>query len=249
MRSEVAGQIRIDYSEFRMLSMKRPKRKRLASSRLLQSIAEGATSTRPTAATQPTAYSYDDDFVAEPAKRFPSSGLSSASDRLNVAVRRGLSVVSQSSRPRELSDRFPFLGRSDSTKKKAPKKAPSSWKVVPCCLAGPSSCQVPNKIELDDLCRDGLGTLWFTRDENPLELDFVNAEELHFLILCLYPIMAGIPYQLCRAAGLGNKVIVPLHVNDTSYSRDREAIQTIFHCENAEGSGGQKRSLVYSAAV
>ncbi len=69
--------------------MKIPKRKRLASSRLLQSIAEGATSTRPTAATQPTAYSYDDDFVAEPAKRFPSSGLSSASDRLNVAVRRG----------------------------------------------------------------------------------------------------------------------------------------------------------------
>ncbi len=121
-----------------------------------------------------------------------------------MAVRRGLSVVGQSSRPRELSDRFPFLGRSTRKKKK---KAPSCWKVVPCCLRGPSSCQVPNKIELDDLC---LGTLWFTRDEDPLELDFVNAEE------CLYPLMAGIPYQLCS---LGNKA---LHVNDTSYYPETE---------------------------
>ncbi len=203
-----------------MLSLNKPKRKRLASSRLLQSIAEGATTATATD-------SSDDDFIAEPArsKRFPSSGLSSASDRLNVAVRRGLSVVGNSSRPRELSDRFPFLGRSNSARAPKQRKAPGCWKIVPCCLAGPSTHQVPSKIELDYLCRDGLGTLWFTRDEDPLELDFVNAEELHFLILCLYPMMAGIPYQFCRAAGLGNKVIVPLHVNDTSYSPEMESVR------------------------
>ena len=119
---------------------------------------------------------------------------------------------SESARPRELTDRFPFLERSNP--KRLRKGRATAWKTVPCCLRGPSASQVPSKTEMG---RTGLGSLWFTRDEDPLELELITASELHFLILCLYPMLRSTPYQFCRAAGLGNKVIVPLLIDDSSF--------------------------------
>ena len=138
----------------------------LASARLLQSIAEGENDS-------------EDDFL--PMQRpTDKPDLSAASDRLSHAVRRGLKVISgcrsQSARPRELTDRFPFLERSNP--KRLRKGRATAWKTVPCCLRGPSASQVPSKTEMDTFCRPGLGSLWFTRDEDPLELELITASEL-----------------------------------------------------------------------
>lgn len=186
----------------------RGKRPRLASARLLQSLAD---------------VNDDDDFVEShiPRRRplvsrddVPGpSRLLSASDRLNSVVQQGLSVVSRdSARPRELTDRFPFLQKAKKKRNRA-----TGWKTVPCCLGGPSTSNVPCRTELDSLCREGVGTLWFTKDEDPLELELLQPAELHFLIVCLYPMLKSVPYEFCRAAGLGNKVIVPLKINDDMY--------------------------------
>lgn len=175
--------------------------------------------------------------------------MSSASDRLNVAVRRGLSVIrsrrSDTSRPSELSNRFPFLDRSSgpSSNKQKKKTRGATWKTVPCCVRGPSCSHVPYKSELDELCREGLGTLWFSRTEDPLELELINAEELHFLILCLYPILKEVPYEFCRAAGVGNKVIVPLNIDDSRYipdvDRPFQPYFTVLKLKDAVGRKGR----------
>ena len=69
---------------------------------------------------------------------------------------------------------------------------------------------------MDGLCRIGLGTLWFTKEEEPLELDLLNAEELNYLLISLYPKLMDVPYQFCRAGGPSHQIIVPFAIEDAS---------------------------------
>ena len=86
------------------------------------------------------------------------------------------------------------------------------WKVVQRVLSGPNIHSLPKRGPLDRLCKCGLGTLWFTKDD-PLSIGtYLTPDELHYLFLCLYPILAGIPYEFCKAAGPGNTVIVALDI-------------------------------------
>ena len=55
--------------------------------------------------------------------------------------------------------------------------------------------------------------LWFSKDQEPPEL---SSQELHFLIVCLYPSLKGVPYEICRAGGPGHQIIVSLHIADSS---------------------------------
>ena len=67
---------------------------------------------------------------------------------------------------------------------------------------------------MDRLCRKGPGMLWFDKDDQLQLLLCYNAEELHFVFLCLYPPLVGQKYQLCRAGGPGHHMIVPLAIDD-----------------------------------
>lgn len=149
--------------------------------------------------------------------------LASASDRVHNAVQRGLSVLNRNRRRSsdtvsgELSDRFPFLSRGTGRQGQGRSKKKvriSTWKTVPCCFSSPSTVRVPTKAVLDTLCRDGLGTLWFVKDQEPLELEYLSAMELHFFLTCLYPSIRNAPYELCRAGGPGHQVLVPIPIDD-----------------------------------
>lgn len=101
-------------------------------------------------------------------------------------------------------------GAKPSRKKRKTKVHIQTWKVVPVCLQKPDENTVPKMGSLSKLCRIGLGSKWFTVDDR-LEIELhLSAEELHLLILCLYPQLKGIPYEFCKAAGPGNTVIVPI---------------------------------------
>ena len=205
-------------------------RLRLASSRVR---AASLSSRDHDATTETSAADLDsgDDFLDPPPSRRnrststpaqgspPSSSLSNASQRVQRAVQRGLSVLNRDELQGELSDRFPFLNRgkrpSRSRGSMASKRRKNvTWRTVPCCLPGPSHCRIPNRAVLDGLCREGMGTLWFTKDEEPLELDMLSADELHYLIVNLYPMLQNVPYRLCRAGGPGHQVIVPLIIDE-----------------------------------
>lgn len=151
----------------------------------------------------------EDDFL-------PQRG--TAAGRLNRAISRARrSLQSEStSLASELGSRFPFARSqpSSTSRQSASRRKLSTWKVVPCLLSGPSIVSVPKKGVLDTLCKCGLGTLWFTK-EDPLSIaTYLIPEELHFLFLCLYPILSGISYEMCKAAGPGNSVIVALDIDD-----------------------------------
>lgn len=153
----------------------------------------------------------DDDFI--PPRRMRSSAgessgtsssqvqLASASERVNRAVQRGLSLVRNKPKhqPAELGDRFPFLNRGKRANLGRQKSHSKhiTWKTVPCCLSGPHVTRVPSKAILDGLCREGLGTLWFTKDQELLELDLLDVREFHFMIICLYPCLKNVPYEIC----------------------------------------------------
>ncbi len=96
----------------------------------------------------------------------------------------------------ELGSRFSFFGRN---RKKTKIKM---WKVVPVCLRDPRDSTVPKRGSLGQLCRMGLGSKWFTAEDRLEIPDYLSAEELHFLIVCLKP------YEFCKAAGPGNSVSV-----------------------------------------
>lgn len=92
-----------------------------------------------------------------------------------------------------------------------------AWKVVPCCLPGLSTVKVPTKGPLNDLCKMGLGTLWFSASDKLQIETCMTPEEFHFLLLCLYPMLSEVLYELCKAAGPGHTVIVPLTIEDQSF--------------------------------
>ena len=153
-----------------------------------------------------------------------------AAGRLNQAIRRArLSLQRQGSSSSDLASelgrRFPFASPSQGEPSRTTKKKRiSAWKVVPCTLSGPNIHTVPKRGNLDRLCKRGLGTLWFTK-EDPLSIPtYLTPEELHFLILCLYPTLSRIPYEFCKAAGPGNSVILSLDIDDSRMKshKDRE---------------------------
>ena len=48
--------------------------------------------------------------------------------------------------------------------------------------------RVPNRDQMDRLCRGGLGILWFDKDDQLLLPLHYNAEELHFFsVACTHP--------------------------------------------------------------
>lgn len=111
----------------------------------------------------------------------------------------------------EVSSRFPQTAMSHKRSKR--KKC---WNVIPVCLRTHRESRVPTKGKLANLCLLGLGSKWFcNEDKLAIELQF-TAQEVHFLIVCLYPQLRDVPYELCKAAGPGNCVIVPLIINDPS---------------------------------
>ena len=55
---------------------------------------------------------------------------------------------------------------------------------------------------------------------------YLTPNEFNFLLLCLYPMLDGIPYEFCNATGPGNSVVVPLDIPDASCKpkKDKEFI-------------------------
>ena len=64
------------------------------------------------------------------------------------------------------------------------------------------------------LCKIGLGSKWFTNDYKLVVDVYLSAEEFHFLLVCLFPPIRYVPYEICKATGPGNSVVVPLAIDD-----------------------------------
>lgn len=156
----------------------------------------------------------------------------SRSTRLRAALmqaRRSLSGSTNSQQQNvsmELASRFPFASPGAASSPNLPSRRASKrkrllpWKVLPCCLEGPATTRVPTRSSLDRLCKLGLGVLWFTREDMLSIPTYLTPDELHFLVICLYPLIKSIPYEFCKAAGPGNNVIVPLPVPKNAESRN-----------------------------
>lgn len=153
------------------------------------------------------------------------SGMAPTARRLNEVVRHGLSIMNSrrhTSVASELANRFPFLSQAASqsgirfTASSKSRRAATvrKWKITPCLLNSPNSTRVPTRDQMDRLCRQGLGTLWFDKDDQLLLSHHYNAEELHFFLTCLYPPLADKSYQLCRAGGPSHHMIVPLAIEE-----------------------------------
>ena len=174
---------------------------------------------------------HDDDDFDDPT----SVRLNNAIRRARLTLRRG----GPEGLANELGLRFPFA-RSQQTGTTAKRKR-AVWKVVPCALSSPSIMSVPKKGTLDRLCKHRMGTLWFTK-EDPLHIPtYLTPDELHYLFLCLYPMLSGIPYEFCKATGPGNNVVVPLDIPDTSSRprRDREFVP-FFSPDRVKAAIGRK---------
>ena len=165
--------------------------------------------------------------------------IASATERVYRAVQHGLSLLNSTAPlPTELGTRFPFLNQGGRRQKR---RKISKWKTIPCCLSKPDISRVPTKSAMDDLCRDGMGTLWFSRDEEPLELDLLSSTELHYLVVSLYPMLKNTSYEFCRAGGPGHQVIVPLSIDDpTRIPSNDQPFLPYFTVEMLKTSIGRK---------
>ena len=56
--------------------------------------------------------------------------------------------------------------------------------------------------------------LWFDKDCALQLPTCLTPDELHFLIVCLYPLLKELPYEFCKATGPGNTVIISLQIED-----------------------------------
>ena len=116
----------------------------------------------------------------------------------------------------ELAETFPCHSRS-------PARAPSRgskkrkiqrWRYIPVCLQSPFMSIVPTKGTLDTLCKVGLGSKWLCAEDR-LSLGVeVSSEEFYFVVLCLFPPLRNIPYEICKATGPGNSVLIPLPIDN-----------------------------------
>ena len=72
----------------------------------------------------------------------------------------------------------------------------------------------------------------------------LTADEVHFLIVCLYPQLQSIPYELCKATGPGHCVLVPLAVEDeTKKPRRGSPFTPYFSCVKLKELIGRKGKL------
>ncbi len=155
--------------------------------------------------------------------------MQASSSRLRAALLKARRSLNSSRREvsAELGTRFPFANQSIQSsssgatrgsmlpsRRANKRKKLLPWKVMPCCVDGPACSRAPTRGSLDKLCKRGLGVLWFTRDDMLNVPTYLTAEELHFLIIFLYPLLRNEPYEFCKAAGPGNNVIVPLPIED-----------------------------------
>lgn len=173
----------------------------------------------------------------------------SSVDRLHATISRAHHYLNQarlrgsaSSVMDEVNLRFP---QSQVTSfKRSKRKKMKCWKVVPVCLQNHSLSRVPTKGKLANLCKIGLGSKWFcTEDKLAIEL-YLTKEELHFLIVCLYHQLHDVPYELCKATGPGNCVIVPLNIDDPSKKPRRgRPFVPHFSCEKVKELIGRKGKL------
>lgn len=169
--------------------------------------------------------------------------------RLNAAINLARQTVSSSqhtSFASELGNRFPFASSTpiQNRRRAAKRRKASPWKVVPCCLSSPSTARVPIKGILNQLCKHGLGTKWFCK-EDQLEMPlYLTAEEVHYLICILYPPLKRISYEFCKASGPGNNVIVPLIVaNERFKPGSAFPFLPYFDAENLKSQIGRKGRL------
>ena len=124
------------------------------------------------------------------------------------------------------------------------------WKVIPCSLPGPNTVKVPTKGALNDLCKVGLGTLWFSAIDKLEVHTAMTPEEFHFLLLCLYPMLKDVPYELCKAAGPGHNVVIPLSIDDESFHPDStRPFSPYFSPDEAKKQIGRKGRLYIRPAV
>lgn len=123
----------------------------------------------------------------------------------------------------ELSSHFPFYSRlGPSTSRGGCKKRKiEQWKFVPVCLQSPLTDRVPTKGVLGSLCKIGLGSKWFSNDDKLAVNVDTSAEEFHFLLTCLFPPIQRVPYEICKAIGPGNCVVIPLPITDESMRPQR----------------------------
>lgn len=194
----------------------------------------------------------DDDFdtqqtrCKQPSRR-ERKVVQSAASRLSLAINRARKSLartrSTNTFSEELGGRFAFASPVSRSSRKSGSKRRNlpPWRVIPCVLPSPDTNKVPVKGTLDALCKAGLGTLWFCKDDQ-LELPtYLSPDELHFLLLCLYPKLFGTPYEFCKAAGPGNNIIVPLVVEDARMkpSKNRE-FQPYFTPDRLKEAIGRK---------
>lgn len=52
---------------------------------------------------------------------------------------------------------------------------------------------------LDSLCEIGLGSKWFTNNDKLVVDVYLSAEEFHFLLVCLFPPIHDVSYEICKA--------------------------------------------------
>ena len=183
----------------------------------------------------------DDDFETTPFQTPQSRRLNlslrrrnrrqpAASDELGSRLRAAINMArasiqanGQSPVATELGRRFNNGGSNSGLPARGTRRRQlrgQTWKVVPCCVTGPTSVRIPTKGPLNELCKRGLGTLWFSASDK-LQIDTsLSPEEFHFLLLCLYPMLNDIPYELCKAAGPGHNVIVPLTFEEDTFRPD-----------------------------
>lgn len=97
----------------------------------------------------------------------------------------------------KLAERFspccPGPSQSPNVRRKKPRKV-QQFNFIPVCVRSPLTVTVPTKGVLDHLCKLGLGSKWFCNEQY---LD-ASAEELHFLLLCLFLPLMDIPYEICK---------------------------------------------------
>ena len=179
-----------------------------------------------------------------------SSGMSATARRLNQVVRHGLSVVnSRRVIGRELASNFPFLSQPANSARYASsgraRAGTRRWKTIPCLLSNPGMTRVPSRDQMDRLCRKGLGTLWFDKDVDQLEFpQHYGADEVHFMLICLYPPLANIKYEFCHAGGPSHHMIVPLAIdNDRMIPSLERPFQPYFSVDILKDRIGRKGRL------
>ena len=71
-----------------------------------------------------------------------------------------------------------------------------------------------------------------------------TAEEFHFALQCLFPLIRGIPYEFCKAMGPGNVVLVPLTMSDERMKpRRNQPFRPFFSVRELKEAIGRKGKL------